>query len=64
MDFADPIDGRIKFEEREMKDKYVDLAKELKKTNKQWNMKVAVIPIIISALGTITKVLEQGLEDL
>ena len=27
-------------------------------------MKVTVIPIVIGALGTITKVLVQGLEDL
>ena len=34
---------------------------ELKKL---WNMKVRVIPIVIGALGTVTKGLVQGLEDL
>ena len=32
------------------RDKYLDLARELKKL---WDMKVAVIPIVIGALGTI-----------
>ena len=44
-----------------MKDKYLDLARELKKL---WNMKVTVIPIVIGALGTITKGLVMGLGDL
>ena len=47
--------------EYKKKDKYQDLARELKKL---WNMKVTVIPIAIGALGTITKGLVQGLEDL
>ena len=47
-----------------IKDKYLDLAGELKKTNKQWNMEVAIIPIVIGALGTVTERLLKGLEDL
>ena len=35
--------------------------KELKKL---WNMKVTIVPIVIGALGTITKWLLKGLEDL
>ena len=31
---------------------------------KLWNMKVTIVPIVISALGTITKGLLKGLEDL
>ena len=38
--------------ESEKKDKYLDLARELKKL---WNMKVTIVPIVIGALGTITK---------
>ena len=34
------------------------------KKKQQWNMKGRVIPLIIGALGTATKDLEQGLEDL
>ena len=41
--------------------KYLDLARELKKL---WNMKVTIIPIVIGALGTVTKGLLKGLEDL
>ena len=41
--------------------KYLDLERELKKL---WNMKVTVVPIVIGALGTITKGLLKGLEDL
>ena len=31
---------------------------------KLWNMKVTIVPIVIGALGTITKGLLKGLEDL
>ena len=34
------------------------------KLKKLWNMKVIILPILISALGTVTKELIQGLEDL
>ena len=51
MDFAVPADHRIKLKEYEKKDKYLDLAKELKKL---WNMKVTTVPIVIGAFGTIT----------
>ena len=45
--------------EWEKKDKYLDLAKELKK---RWNMKMTIVPIVIGAFGTITKGLLKGLE--
>ena len=61
MDFAVPADHRINLKECEKKDKYLDLARELKKL---WNMKVTIVPIVIGALGTITKELLKGLEDL
>ena len=60
-DFAVRADHIVKVKENEKKDKYLDLARELKKL---WNMKVTFIPIVIGALGTITKGLVQGLEDL
>ena len=47
--------------ESEKKDKYLDLARELKNL---WNMKVTIVPVMIRALGTITKGLLKGLEDL
>ena len=61
VDFAVPVDHRVKLKENEKKDKYLDLARELKKL---WNMKVTVIPIVIGAFGTVTKRLIQGLKDL
>ena len=61
IDFADLADHRIKLKEYEKKNKYLDLARELKKP---WNMKVMIVPIVIGALGTLTKVLLKGLEDL
>ena len=44
VDFAVPADHRIKLKESEKKDKYLDLARELKKL---WNMKVTITPIVI-----------------
>ena len=61
VDFAVSADHRIKLKECEKKDKYLDLARELKKL---WNMKVTIIPIVIGAFGTVTKGLLKGLEDL
>ena len=59
MEFAVQADYRVKLKESEKKDKYMDLAREIKK--KLWEMKVIKIPIVISALGTVTKGLIQGL---
>ena len=61
VNFAVPADHRIKLKECEKRDKYLDLARELKKL---WNMKVTVIPIVIGAFDTVTKGLLKGLEDL
>ena len=61
VDFDVPADHRINLKESEKKDKYLDLAREMKKL---WNMKVTIVPIVIGALGTITKGLLKGLEDL
>ena len=61
VDFAVLTDHRIKLKESEKKDKYLDLAWELKKL---WNMKVTKISITIGALVSVTRGLVQGLEDL
>ena len=55
------MDQRISLKKSEKKDMYLDLARELKKL---WNMKLTIVPIVIGALGTITKGLLKGLEDL
>ena len=52
---------RINLKESKKKDKYLDLARELKKL---LNMKITIVPIVIAVLGTITKGLLKGLEDL
>ena len=61
MNFAVPADHRVKLKESEKKNKYLFLAKELKKL---WNMKVTIIPIVIGGLGTVTKGLIKELEEL
>ena len=61
VDFAVLADQRLKLKESEKKDKYLDLPRELKKP---CNMKVTIIPIVIGALGTVTKGLLKRLEDL
>ena len=49
MDIAVPPDHRVKLKDREKRDNYFDLARELKKL---WNMKVTFLPIVICALGS------------
>ena len=61
VNFAVPADHRINLKECEKKDKNLNLTRELKNL---WNMKVTIVPIVIGALGTITKGLLKGLEDL
>ena len=50
-----------KLKESENKDKYLDLARELKKL---WNMKVTIIPTVIGTFGTVAKGLLKGRENL
>ena len=54
VDSAVPADHRIKLKECEKKDKYLDLARELKKL---WNMQVTIIP------KNSNKRLQKGLEE-
>ena len=61
VDFRVLADHSVKLKESEKENNYLDLARELKKL---WNMKVTFIPVVISALGTVTKGLIKGLEDL
>ena len=60
MDFAVPADHWVKLKESEKKNKYLGLAREVKKL---WNMKVTSI-YVIGALCTVTKGLVKVLEDL
>ena len=60
VDFAVPADHRIKLKESEKKDKYLDLARKLKKL---WDMKVTIIPTVFGAFGTVSKGLLKEVED-
>ena len=62
MDFGVPADHRVKLKESEKGYRCLNLAREQKK--EPWNMKVTLIPIVNGTLFTVTKGLEQGLEDL
>ena len=61
VDFAVQADHRVKLKECEKKNKYLDLARELKRL---WNMTVTIILTVIGAFGIVTKGLLKGLEDL
>ena len=54
---------RVKLKKGEKRDKYLELAGELKK-NKLWSLNVMMKPIVIGMLGTETKGLIMGLEDM
>ena len=51
----------VKPKESEKRDKYIELAREMKKL---WNMKVILIPIVTGKLGSATKELIRGPEGL
>ena len=52
MDVANPVEDRVKIKESETTDKYLDLARELKKL---WNMRMTVMPTVTGALGRVPK---------
>ena len=56
VDFTVAAEYKIKLKECEKRDKYLDLARELKKT-------VTIVPIVFGAFGTVSKGLLKGLED-
>ena len=58
MNLSVPVNHRVELKEIEKKDKYLELVRELKKLR---NMKVTLILIVV---GTVTKELVKGLEDL
>ena len=61
IDIAVPGDSRTSDKEKEKVEKYQDL----KRVKRIWNMrKVIVVPVIIGALGSITKKLDEWLEKL
>ena len=61
IEFAIPYDTRVDDKEVEKIEKYLDLARELKKV---WNMKVTVVPLVVEALGTLAEALEKRLKTI
>ena len=62
VDFAAiSADHRLKIKESEKIDKYLNLAKELKKL---LNISMKVIPIVVGALGRVPEGLKKRLEEL
>ena len=60
MDFV-PTDNRVQIKESKQIKKYLNLSRELKN---QWTIKMMVIPIIVGALGTVTKDLEKRWKEM
>jgi len=54
-----PADARVEEKEQEEMDRYQDLARELKRL---WKVETKVIPVVVGALGTVTKSLEKNLK--
>ena len=61
MDFAVSVDNWVKMNESEMIEKYLDLAREMKRL---WNIKVTEMIIVVWAFGTVLKSLEKRGEEL
>ena len=61
MKFVHPADHRVKIIKSENKNKYLDLAGELRKL---WSMEVKALRIIIGTLGTLPKDFEKGMGKL
>ena len=52
LDFAVPGDRRIEEKEKDKKEKYQELGRELQK---MWNVKVKITPLAVGSLGPIPK---------
>ena len=61
VDFACPMDHNVEVKEKEKIDHYTDLKFELEKI---WKTRIKIIPIVIGALGTVTKNLEDYLKNI
>lgn len=61
IDVACPADRKVIEKEEEKIEKYRDLAREVAKL---WNVKVKIIPVVIGALGTIPKDLEDRIKEI
>ena len=60
-DFTVPGDSRIEEKEDDKIEKYQDLGKELQKI---WNVKVKIIPLVVSSLGAVPKQFGKRLKQI
>ena len=60
IDMTVPCDKNVSIKEMEKKRKYQDLEIEIQR---MWKMKTKVIPIVIGALGTIRKGMEDNIRS-
>ena len=56
-----PGDSRVGEKEREKVDNYQDLRREVAKL---WNIKTIVVPVVVGALGVVTKNLTKHLKTI
>lgn len=56
IDIAVPGDGRAEEKEKEKREKYQDLAREIRKL---WKTSVNVVPIVVGALGAVANLEEE-----
>ena len=56
IDIAVPGDGRVEEKEKEKREKYQDLAREIRKL---WKTSVNVIPVVVGALGAVAHLEEE-----
>ena len=60
MDIAVPGDSNVLQKETEMYEKYQDLAREIKRI---WKSRTKVVPVVVGALGSVSKKLAGHLEQ-
>ena len=61
VDIAVPADGRVHEKEREKVEKYQDLRREI---GRLWQLrKVHVVPVVVGALGSVTKEFDRWMEN-
>ena len=62
MDIAVPVDRRVEEKEQEKVEKYQDLKREI---GRMWEIrKVQVVPVVIGALGSVSKGFDKWIEKL
>ena len=62
VDIAVPADGRVHEKEREKVEEYQDLRREI---GRLWQLrKVQVVPVVVGALGSVTKEFDRWIEKL